>query len=247
MLNFYGFMVSGKSEAQLKQEEDEKRAADLKTASLGTTDPLLESALDAELQKTVDVGHSTPATRSAAEGSKTNTYPDAPIDADTSVTNAETPAKAGESSESASSLPPGTHANISTSSPTPYYIVRAPGYRKKFANWAIRFDHNHLRITRILRCLRVLGIQTEYIAFFDALERTWQDPKISISDRSMGYWRLAVTRPLHLAPDGAKCKWLEGWEKEQENLRRVDEEKLRNERDGVTKKKSVKFGEDVEG
>jgi hypothetical protein len=40
---------------------------------------------------------------------------------------------------------------------------------------------------------------------------------------------------------------LEGWEKEQENLRRVDEEKLRNERDGVMKKKSVKFGEDVEG
>lgn len=154
--------------------------------------------------------------------------------------------KQGDSPESAS-FPPGAHTNISAANPLPYSVVRASDYRKKFANWAIRFDHNHLRITRILRCLRVLGLQTEHTAFFDALERTYEDPQISISDRSMGYWRLAVTRPLHLAPDDSKCKWLVGWEREQEDLRRVGEEKLKNERDGVQEQKSVKSGDDVEG
>ena len=157
----------------------------------------------------------------------------------------EAESKPGETSESAS-FPPGAHTNISASKPLPYHIVRAPDHRKKFANWAIRFDHNHLRITRILRCLRVLGLQTECTAFFDALERTFEDPQISISDRSMGYWRLAVTRPLYLAPDDSKCKWLVGWEKEQENASQVDEEKLRNEQDGAEKKESVTSGEDAE-
>jgi len=151
----------------------------------------------------------------------------------------EAESKQGESSESAS-FPPGSHTNVSASKPLSYHIVRAPDHRKKFANWAIRFDHNHLRITRILRCLRVLGLQTEWTAFFDVLERTFEDPQISISDRSMGYWRLAVTRPLYLAPDDSKCKWLVDWEKEQENTTQVDEEKLENERDEVQKKKSVK-------
>ncbi|KAI4643699.1 hypothetical protein J4E93_006711 [Alternaria ventricosa] len=154
--------------------------------------------------------------------------------------------KQGEYSEPAS-FPPGSHTNVSASKPLPYRIVRAPDYRKKFSNWAIRFDHNHLRITRILRCLRVLGLQTECTAFFDALERTFEDPQVSISDRSMGYWRLAVTRPLYLAPDDSKCKWLVGWEKEQENLTQVDEEESRNEQDGVQKQKSVASGDDVEG
>ncbi|KAI4681183.1 uncharacterized protein J4E88_005690 [Alternaria novae-zelandiae] len=158
----------------------------------------------------------------------------------------EAESKQSESSEPAS-FPPGAHTNISASKPLPYHIVRTPDYRKKFANWAIRFDHNHLRITRILRCLRVLGLQTECTAFFDALERTYEDPHVSISDRSMGYWRLAVTRPLYLAPDDSKCKWLVGWEKEQEDLRQVDEEKARNERDKPQKQESVASSDNVEG
>jgi hypothetical protein len=216
MLSFYGFKVSTKSEVELQKEQDEMKAAELKVASHDVADPLLASALDVEIQKTVGVGHSTPATRAATEGTITNTYPDLPIDADASVPNGKATSKAGISSAPASTFPPGAHRNISASDPLPYHVVRAPGWRKKFSNWAINFDHNHLRITRILRCLRVLGLQTEYNAFFAALELTYNDPKISISDKSMGFWRLAVTNPLYLAPDGKTCKWLMGWEKEQE-------------------------------
>ena len=216
MLSFYGFKVSTKSEAEWQKEQDEMKVAEFKSAGLGVADPLLASALDAKLQKTADVGHSTPVTRAATESSITDTYPDLPIDADSSAPKGKALAQASESSVLTPSFPSGAYTNVSTSNPLPYHIVRAPGWRKKFANWAIDFDHNHLRITRILRCLRVLGLQTEYTAFFTALERTYNDPKISISDKSMGFWRLAVTNPLHLAPDGKKCKWLIGWEKEQE-------------------------------
>jgi hypothetical protein len=123
---------------------------------------------------------------------------------------------ADKSVASTSSFPPGAHTNISASELLPYHIVRAPGFRKKFANWAVQFDHNHLRITRILRSLRVLGLQKEYKAFFAALERSYNDPMTSISAKSMGFWRLAVESPLHLAPDGKKCKWLTDWEEQQE-------------------------------
>lgn len=38
--------------------------------------------------------------------------------------------------------------------PFGYYVVRGPNFRKASRNWAVRMDHNHLRITRILRCPR---------------------------------------------------------------------------------------------
>ena len=98
-----------------------------------------------------------------------------------------------------------------------YKIIRTPNWRTRFRNWAVLFNHNHLRITRILRCLRVLGLQRESTAFFAALESEFENPGIKISENSMRFWRLAVTRPLHWAPDDEKCKWLEAWERQQEH------------------------------
>jgi hypothetical protein len=100
--------------------------------------------------------------------------------------------------------------------PTPYHITRGPNFPRNSRNWAIRSDHNHLRITRILRCLRVLGLQTESDAFFAALKRVFEDPEIRISETSMRFWRRAVERPLCVAPDGEVCGWLKKWEEERE-------------------------------
>jgi hypothetical protein len=97
-----------------------------------------------------------------------------------------------------------------------YYIIRGPDFRNKSRNWAVRFDHNQLRITRILRCLRVLGLQKECDAFFVALKDVFDDPTIQISDRSMMYWQRAVNRPLYIAPDDDQVPWLKEWEEEQE-------------------------------
>lgn len=92
-------------------------------------------------------------------------------------------------------------------------IVRGANWRRAFRNWAIRFDHNHLRMTRILRSLRVLGLQDECDAFYDALKEVFNDERIYINERTMMYWRQAVRSPLHIAPDGEQVPWLKKWAK----------------------------------
>ncbi|KAF2873984.1 opioid growth factor receptor conserved region-domain-containing protein, partial [Massariosphaeria phaeospora] len=93
-------------------------------------------------------------------------------------------------------------------------VVRADHWQRAFRNWAVRFDHNHLRISRILRSLRVLGLQAECEAFYAALKEVFDSPRNQISDRSMMYWTNAVEFPLHVAPDGEKSQWLELWVEE---------------------------------
>lgn len=124
----------------------------------------------------------------------------------------------------------GTDDNKSTSpsnaSPAQsgYSIVRAAHWRISFRNWAVRFDHNHLRITRILRCLRILGLQTECEAFFKVLKDVFDDPSFNISERTMNYWTRAVTRPLYIAPDDERIEWLKKWEEEQEDAAKAGNE-----------------------
>lgn len=64
-------------------------------------------------------------------------------------------------------------------------------------HWDVRFDHNHLRITRIIRSLRVLGLENEAQAFYGALQQTTR----RVSTRSREYWRRAAERTLNLRPD----------------------------------------------
>lgn len=100
--------------------------------------------------------------------------------------------------------------------PGAYVILRGPNWRALSRNWVVRFDHNHLRITRILRCLRILGLQVECQAFFAALKEVFQDSNYNISDRSMSYWTRAVQRPLWIAPDDERIAWLKEVEDEWE-------------------------------
>ena len=80
---------------------------------------------------------------------------------------------------------------------------------KTFYNqkWITRFDHNHLRITRILRSLRVLGLEKEGDVFFKMLYWMYQKIKCEgprechISDTSLKFWTRAAKRPLFLAPE----------------------------------------------
>lgn len=131
--------------------------------------------------------------------------------------------------------PPPTPA-LTATSPNPslptYNIIRAPHFCRASATWTRRFDHNHLRITRILRCLRVLGLQRECDAFFAALKSVYNDPGIHISERSMMYWKRAVTRPLFVAPDGEEVEWLRVWEEGQGEREREREKEGKRKREG---------------
>lgn len=79
----------------------------------------------------------------------------------------------------------------------PFQVIKGENYGANSENWDTRFDHNHLRITRIIRCLRVLGLEDEALAFREALEKA----TTSVSSRSREFWRRAAERDLNLRPD----------------------------------------------
>ncbi|KAA8900461.1 opioid growth factor receptor conserved region-domain-containing protein, partial [Sphaerosporella brunnea] len=82
-------------------------------------------------------------------------------------------------------------------------VVRIDALRwyRQAANWWMSMDHNHLRITRIIRCLRVLGLEKEAEAFFEALRRASGRYGSGPGARSFMFWERAATRPLVLAPE----------------------------------------------
>lgn len=80
-------------------------------------------------------------------------------------------------------------------------IVRGDNFKRASKNWVKRFNHNHLRITRIIRCLRVLGLEEHAAGFFRVLRSVYNDGRSGIGGKSMMFWTRAAERPLHLAPE----------------------------------------------
>jgi Opioid growth factor receptor (OGFr) conserved region len=104
-----------------------------------------------------------------------------------------------------------------------FQITRAANWRTAFGNWVLRVDHNHLRITRIIRSLRVLGLENDAQAFYKALLKVNRDWPHRIGARSLAFWERAATRPLYLAPDEEDYepgrKWLREWEEERKKTK----------------------------
>jgi hypothetical protein len=63
-------------------------------------------------------------------------------------------------------------------------------------DWVTAGNHNHLRITRILKCLCLLGLDAEAKEFFKWLsvidEEERRKPRSGITARSFEFWRRAV-------------------------------------------------------
>lgn len=83
-------------------------------------------------------------------------------------------------------------------------VVHGLNFDRASLKWVTRFNHNHLRITRIIRCLRVLGLEQHAAAFFLILQnvcrRDWR--RIGpIGGRTREFWTKAATLPLYLVPD----------------------------------------------
>ncbi|KAF2972067.1 hypothetical protein GQX73_g1628 [Xylaria multiplex] len=76
-----------------------------------------------------------------------------------------------------------------------------------FSRWVVRIDHNHLRITRIIRSLRVLGLEGAARDFHNALIKVYTSVG-TIGSNTIGYWNRALERPLSYAPDGTEIPWL---------------------------------------
>lgn len=70
--------------------------------------------------------------------------------------------------------------------------------------WIRSFNHNHLRITRIIRCLRVLGLEGEAKEFYKVLVRAAAPRpgrKRCVNPRTLMFWRRAAKRPVQVPPE----------------------------------------------
>ena len=74
-------------------------------------------------------------------------------------------------------------------------VERAENFPERSKNWLSPWNHNHLRITRILKSLRVLGLERESTAFFECLAGIYAGQTAglkAISDETFRYWRAAA-------------------------------------------------------
>lgn len=68
-------------------------------------------------------------------------------------------------------------------------ITRGPDFPERAENWVTPFNHNHLRITRILKCLVALGLPDRPAAFLHALEAVHREHPRAIGETTLAYWR----------------------------------------------------------
>ncbi|KAI1160611.1 hypothetical protein F5B18DRAFT_500671 [Nemania serpens] len=86
-------------------------------------------------------------------------------------------------------------------------IIAAKEYPGECQRWLTPVSHNHLRITRIIRSLRILGLAGAawdiYRVFVTIHEsRRLMDPK------SVDIWTHALRDPIYKAPNGTQTNWL---------------------------------------
>jgi Opioid growth factor receptor (OGFr) conserved region len=78
----------------------------------------------------------------------------------------------------------------------PLSVACAESFPERAENWLSPSNHNHLRITRILKSLCLLGLEDQASAFFRFLEVLYKmesaGPYPRISLETFGYWRSAV-------------------------------------------------------
>jgi opioid growth factor receptor-like protein len=72
-------------------------------------------------------------------------------------------------------------------------VVPAEHFRERAENWLVPGDHNHLRITRILKCLQTCGLG-EYAAAFLKCLLAVAGPR-DVTEETLRYWREAGSVP----------------------------------------------------
>jgi hypothetical protein len=71
-------------------------------------------------------------------------------------------------------------------------VTRASNFLQRTANWLHPGNHNHLRITRMLKSMTLLGLEEDAAAFLDCLERISAEEPGRISATSLRFWRAAT-------------------------------------------------------
>ncbi len=72
-------------------------------------------------------------------------------------------------------------------------IVKGGNWEERKDNWFTQGTHNDLRLTRIIKCLTLLGLRPVADQFHSALvELRESEPDCGIRDTAFSYWRAAL-------------------------------------------------------
>ncbi len=79
-------------------------------------------------------------------------------------------------------------------------VEEVPRFAAASRNWLHAGNHNHLRLTRMLRSLRVLGLEREAAGLWEALRALYEHEaaggRRSITQETFAFWRQAATARL---------------------------------------------------
>lgn len=73
-----------------------------------------------------------------------------------------------------------------------FVVTKSEEYLARKQEWICIMDHNYLRITRILKCLMVLGLKSHAQAFYQCLEQIYREESRHIGGGTFQYWTNAV-------------------------------------------------------
>jgi hypothetical protein len=72
-------------------------------------------------------------------------------------------------------------------------VVTGGNFAARSANWLTPNNHNHLRLTRIVHCLALCGLENEAKALLDCLLEVARQRPGAVTMRTLEFWRNAVT------------------------------------------------------
>lgn len=71
-------------------------------------------------------------------------------------------------------------------------IMKAESFPDRARNWLTSRNHNFLRITRILKCLKILGFEKEAGMFLTCLGDIYKSHRSTIGGETYSYWMTAT-------------------------------------------------------
>lgn len=71
-------------------------------------------------------------------------------------------------------------------------VVRGKEFGEKSELWNVRVNHNHLRITRIIRSLRLFGLEGEAKGVYEAFAGFAESGESEIDPTAVTYWKEAL-------------------------------------------------------
>lgn len=72
------------------------------------------------------------------------------------------------------------------------HIKRAHDFTTKSHNWLTRGNHNYLRLTRIIRSTKMLGLEACSFALFECLAQIYEEYPEAISAETFRHWKRAA-------------------------------------------------------